>query len=1129
MKEPVADGVSDLVVLVTVDCTAIEPAPGGLRIRDRERFEIRIPPEFPFAKPEVWVGHTRWAGAPHVQWSRYLCLYLAPAVEWNPSAGMYGLLDRLWLWLGSAARGELDPEGAPLHPPAVYPTENTPIVIPRVDTPPLGASAWWGVAHLDHRSDKRIEITDWSRLGEAWPAEGAPAFLLSKPISWEYPRHVRDLLEALEQQGIERRAFLSLLSLGALHCAEGRPMYVVIGTPMRGEGDERRQHLAVWELNSVLVDGFRLLVEKHSDNPELRRIGDDVEQILLDWAEGAALEWCPVYEDRPEVTRRRDEDSPLEFFHGKTVAIWGCGAAGAPMAEHLARSGVVKLILYDNDIVKPGILVRQPYSDAQIRQAKAYALRDRLNAFGLRGLEIEANHANVLTSVLDGADWDDDADVLIDATASTAVSAKLEKMRRRHPSSADVVSVIFGHTAERGMATVSASDSMRGPADVTRQTKLVCCRRPELRDFANEFWPATPRQQMFQPEPGCSEPTFTGSSAESAALAATLLVSAAADLAALRGGQEERATARLVALPNAAHAGRRDYHLQLPEPFVIDDPIADYQVRLAESAQAEIRAWISQNNRANDPASETGGLLFGERDDATKILWIDEVIGPPPDSESSPEKFVCGTEGVEASRDEKRKRSRKSLTLVGGWHTHPGGTAAPSTTDILAMATIILPSSPRIPKSLLLIVGGTLDALELGTYVFDRDQLERPEGIKVTSMSVQVPAPVIGPKNVGLALSGGGSRAVAFHLGCLRALHDRGVLDRLQVISGVSGGGLMTALFAYTDGDFQAFDDRVREVLRRGVSGAIARRAFLTWRLPATLGSLAVSGLAAAGARLVSAGSTVAARAARRPGLKLDVQPPLRRWSSRTDAFRDALRSDVFGEAQIGDSRRGDVDVVINACELRTASAFRYGNQESGCWRIGTLTHNEVQVADAVAASAAYPLALPALDDEMSFLTRGGDQRDERVVLTDGGVFDNLGTSCMEPGRSASISTNVFTPDYIISCDAGRGLMDDEYIPYFLPSRLRRSFEAVFRKVQDATRGRLHQYAASGEIDGFILPYLGQQDSRLPIAPADLVPREAVVDYPTNFSPMSEEQIELLARRGEQLTRLLIDLYLPEL
>ena len=34
---------------------------------------------------------------------------------------------------------------------------------------------------------------------------------------------------------------------------------------------------------------------------------------------------------------------------------------------------------------------------------------------------------------------------------------------------------------------------------------------------------------------------------------------------------------------------------------------------------------------------------------------------------------------------------------------------------------------------------------------------------------------------IGLALSGGGSRAIAFHLGCLRALNQLGLLDRVSV------------------------------------------------------------------------------------------------------------------------------------------------------------------------------------------------------------------------------------------------------------------------------------------------------------------------------------------------------------
>jgi NTE family protein len=47
--------------------------------------------------------------------------------------------------------------------------------------------------------------------------------------------------------------------------------------------------------------------------------------------------------------------------------------------------------------------------------------------------------------------------------------------------------------------------------------------------------------------------------------------------------------------------------------------------------------------------------------------------------------------------------------------------------------------------------------------------------------------------------------------------------------------------------------------------------------------------------------------------------------------------------------------------------------------------------------------------------------------------------------------------------------------------------------------------------------------------PIDLPLSAEVADYPTDFAAMSEETIELLAARGEKLTRLLLDFYCPEL
>lgn len=88
-----------------------------------------------------------------------------------------------------------------------------------------------------------------------------------------------------------------------------------------------------------------------------------------------------------------------------------------------------------------------------------------------------------------------------------------------------------------------------------------------------------------------------------------------------------------------------------------------------------------------------------------------------------------------------------------------------------------------------------------------------------------------------------------------------------------------------------------------------------------------------------------------------------------------------------------------------------------------------------------------------------------------------------------------------------------------------RSFSTTHRQVQHGIQSRLHQWRHYEAIKGFIYGYLGQLDNRLPHQPAALIPRERVVNYPTDFSPMPTTDIDALSARGEQLTRLLIDFY----
>jgi NTE family protein len=246
-------------------------------------------------------------------------------------------------------------------------------------------------------------------------------------------------------------------------------------------------------------------------------------------------------------------------------------------------------------------------------------------------------------------------------------------------------------------------------------------------------------------------------------------------------------------------------------------------------------------------------------------------------------------------------------------------------------------------------------------------------------------------------------------------------------VSAVSGGSVIAAMYSYRQGSFDDFERSVLRLLRRGLQSDIARKVASLPLAARTVGTMALAGSAAAGADLarfsLSFASTMfGLRDSEFLRFIKNIQPPLRRWGSATVAFESVLRERVFGTIPMTAPRRDDFDVVLNACELRSGSAFRFGSRESGCWRYAVIDGNMVEVAHAVAASAAYPALLPALDEVIAFTDRKGAKRARRVLLTDGGVYDNLGVTCLEPGSAGEVGYNRFTPDYIICCDAGRHL-----------------------------------------------------------------------------------------------------------
>jgi NTE family protein len=210
-------------------------------------------------------------------------------------------------------------------------------------------------------------------------------------------------------------------------------------------------------------------------------------------------------------------------------------------------------------------------------------------------------------------------------------------------------------------------------------------------------------------------------------------------------------------------------------------------------------------------------------------------------------------------------------------------------------------------------------------------------------------------EGVGLCLSGGGYRATLFHLGALRRLNETGLLAGIDRISSVSGGSITAAALAIAwpvadDADFAA---RVEAPVRKVTSHSIDETAIAVGML--TPGSI---------------GDHVA------------------------HAYRELL---------VGDRTLQDLPdkprFIFNATNLGSGVLWRFCKPYIADWRVGTIRDSRLPLANAIAASSAFPPVLSPftldLSDAAWETVQGNDLTSpafrNRVVLTDGGVYDNLG------------------------------------------------------------------------------------------------------------------------------------------
>jgi integrative and conjugative element protein (TIGR02256 family) len=733
-----ADSESWLAVNISIRVGPIPTRHGGLDLREREAFIIRIPPTFPFKKPEIDVPHDRFAGFPHVQWTHRLCLYRS-AADWNPSDGMFGFLDRLDYWIKQGALNQLDPDLQPLHPPVVYTDyKNGKLVVPRADTPHFEGPFWIGVAEIQNL-ERRIEIVGWHNFNHL-PSQGtvAMALLFGTPMPWEYPTKGKDLFDQCDHRGIPKEVLYGILKVSALLTPRGEPLYFVLGSPMRGLPEARKQHLSIWAIDGETADSIRLTLSQYSDTTEIEAIRTRWAEIMFQKLETSKVSWCPVMEARPEVTMRRDRDTPISYFHGKSVSVWGCGALGGHIAVHLCRAGIKKIVLRDKGVVTPGILVRQPYIADDIDAPKVTAMKRQLLAIR-PDLEIETHDSNIETELSKSDfDWRSGTDVVIDATASDVVRRRLEmKWTLSGEQRIPVACLIIDRDAQRMVAVIVDKEYTGGTWDVLRKAKLEILRDPFLKQFSDAFFPEDSTTRIFQPEPGCSEPTFIGSSADCGGLASVGLNMTASALSKVT----PRSASALFWVQPIETEGTKPASLiefSFPADFCL--AAGSQEIRVTPGAFQEMRGWIAQNKRLRRGNVETGGLAWGEWDDATDIIWVSGFSGPPGDSTHSEDLFVRGVAGTKKEHESRTKITRRSVGYVGEWHTHPVSRPLPSLTDLEGIHQNLSVGGLPPRKTILMIIGKQSGVDSIGAYVFRRSQ--RGGVLSITnSAGVQRPLP----------------------------------------------------------------------------------------------------------------------------------------------------------------------------------------------------------------------------------------------------------------------------------------------------------------------------------------------------------------------------------------------------
>lgn len=268
-------------------------------------------------------------------------------------------------------------------------------------------------------------------------------------------------------------------------------------------------------------------------------------------------------------------------------------------------------------------------------------------------------------------------------------------------------------------------------------------------------------------------------------------------------------------------------------------------------------------------------------------------------------------------------------------------------------------------------------------------------------------------KKVGVSLSGGGFRAAVYHLGALKKLKEMGVLEKVDVISTVSGGSIIGACYGLYGNDFERFENVVKEGVKKDIINHIIRSARFIILVSSILVILAVAAYFLATLHdwiTIIILFTLFSFIFRYQFKLLPVSKMIAHFYDKY-FFRGATIKDLNPSPWI----------AMNATNLETGKPFTFSQvkMEDSSYEYPSdggapikFNHEIYPLSKAVAASAGVPFAFTPIHIHPKYFLNPKDVDRVTPILVDGGVYDNQGIHKITQTKSA------YHCDVIITSDA---------------------------------------------------------------------------------------------------------------